>query len=310
MEKLPSDRFHSAEELSEVLSLCLAHVQRPASCRLPAEVIELDARARDKVFSQRLLHPGGWLVAIGVVVAAIVFATPWLSSKLANRENSILHSEPTNVPPHVEGTGVPSERNSKDLVTSQQANAPQPVIRGPKQLGPPEASEVVRHKLTTPTTVTLDGVTLGDGVAEILKASSVGFTLNEMSLKSENVDLAYTQSLSGSGTTFEILKRFLGRFRASFIVNDTQLEIVAADYAQQHPVLRYYELSLIQPGNQSLPAIVVAIEQCGETELWSSIGGGPFTISQVDSVLLVKADESTHHQVEQLLSQLNLIRQH
>lgn len=307
MEKSPNDRFHSAEELSELLSLCLAHVQRPASCPLPTEVLELDARGRGKFLSQRLRQFGIWLAAIVVIAISIALATPWLS-KLAYRKNSLANREHSKSLPQIEGNSEPAAQNSNNATISREATVRPPVIRGPKKLGPPEPSEVVRQKLTTPTTVTLDAVNLQDGVAEILKASHVDFTVNEASLKNADIDLTQTKSLSGSGTTFVMLKRFLDRFHASFIVHDADLEIVAAEYAQQHPVLRYYELSLIQPGNQSLPEIVVAIEQCGQADLWSSVGGGPFTLSHVDSMLLVKADESTHYQIQQLLSQFNAIR--
>lgn len=308
MQKSPDDRYQTAEALSEILSHCLAYVQRPASCRLPAEVLELESRTQSTWYRIRYRRIAIALATTCAIVAAIALASPWIRNQGANRVGFVLDPSSAYPSSSVDGASIQRERSANDTEADQHTNAPKPVILGPKILGPPEPSEVLREKLSTPITIQHGPFNLTDGVAEVLKTANVRYRVNQGTFSGTDVSPASMQTFSGSGATFSILQRFLDRFQASVIVHDSEVEIVSSEYAQQHPVLRYYELSLVLPGNQQLPAVVHAIEQCGKADLWVSKGGGPFTVSVVDSMLLVKADEVTHHQIEQLLSQLSASR--
>jgi serine/threonine protein kinase len=307
MEKAPGDRYQSAEELSEVLALCLAHVQRPTSCRLPSDVLQLDARTQSKRRWHGSFRLGTWLLASVISMAAVLCLLFWLNTKPFASVQNLGAKESANTSTPSAGAKSSSQGNAESAAGQPESSPPKPLLRGPRKLGPPEPSEVLRSKLSALTTIQLEGADLRDGVTAILKDIDVSFRVNDASLKNENIDWQRTVEISGSGTAFVMLQRFLDRFQASFIVHETEVEIVAGQYAQSHPVTRYYELSLIQPGNEHLPAIVSAIEMCGKSEAWSSRGGS-FTISRYDSMLIVKADEVTHHQIEQLLSQLNAWR--
>lgn len=306
MAKSPSDRFQSAEELSEVLSLCLAHVQRPASCRLPADVVKLDARAKGALSVQRYRKLAMGLAITAAIGATLYFGSAWIAGNL---QRSTAKSDVSSSP----AAGIENGSNeSNALAANWDAGVSQQIVRSPKklppkQLGPPEPSEIVRDKLNEPTSVRLESVNLQEGVASIMASSEIGFSFNEASLLEAEIDRSRVESIDGRSTMFVMLQRFLKHYDASFIVRDASLEIVSAEYARENPVLRYYELSAVQTGNQNLAALVTAIEQCGSRDLWHSLGG-PFTISHVDSMLLIKADEVTHHEIESLLSQISDLR--
>ena len=312
MAKSASDRFQSAAELAEVLALCLAHVQRPATCRLPAEVIKLDKLATNSRLVARLKTIATWTLAPVALLAFAWFATPVLLAPWFNRNPQ--HQRDSN---ETNAAISQAEQNNElvkpvdDSVNTSESTATlpkrQPLVRGPKQLAKPEPSEVLRHKFGIPTTIKLENVSLDEGVAAILQSSQIEFSINSVSFEADDKNRLQTRSLVGSGTTYSMLKRFLDSFGASYIVHDFELDIVPLDYAQQNPVLRYYEMSLIQSGNQNIPAIVTAIESCTSPSLWHS-SGGAFTISTLDSELVIKADEITHHEIERLLSAIGNYR--
>ena len=74
MSKKVDDRFESAEEVSELLESCLAHVQHPSAVSLPPSiVVQPESSGRFWGGSRRLIYALGGAAALGLVALAIMF---------------------------------------------------------------------------------------------------------------------------------------------------------------------------------------------------------------------------------------------
>jgi serine/threonine protein kinase len=75
-QKLPQDRFQSAEEVAHLLEQCLAHVQQPGASPLPASLSKPVRKAKHD--RRRWMFAGGALSALVLVAVAIaVAAASW-----------------------------------------------------------------------------------------------------------------------------------------------------------------------------------------------------------------------------------------
>ena len=74
MSKTVDDRFESAEEVSELLESCLAHVQHPSAVPLPPSiVVQPKSSGRFWGGSRRLIYTLGGVAAVGLIALAIMF---------------------------------------------------------------------------------------------------------------------------------------------------------------------------------------------------------------------------------------------
>jgi serine/threonine protein kinase len=300
-------RFQSAAQLEQLLSACLSHLQRPSANPLPREVVELESQqSRQAGRLSKLPVVFSWqMLGLAIVLIALLYQF-W-----PGQTNSQISSQPS--------AEFKADGNSKgsmssqggssnppiDVNASKKATAPLPPSPAslPRSSTPPSAADRLRAKLSERITVNLQQVSLNVGLQEILAEPAITHRLNLISFTDQNVDLNQPSSLAADGRLSSVLQRFCNSYEATYIVHESEIEIVSTSYASSHPVLRYYDLSEVLPSNRQVGSVMKAVNQMAAEKNWASAGGA-FTSSVVDSWLIVGASERVHLELERMLSQL------
>lgn len=100
LEKDPAQRFHTADELAEILEQCLAHVQQPDECKLP----ECLTKTADLTFLQGFSGTGYLLTGVAALIALMAIVWKPFGNDVAHSNNAETQragdaSPPTNQPP-------------------------------------------------------------------------------------------------------------------------------------------------------------------------------------------------------------------
>jgi len=98
----------------------------------------------------------------------------------------------------------------------------------------------------------------------------------------------------------DILLRILKPLDLRYSVQDSYLLITSADAAFSSPVIRTFDLAQIMPDNANVRQLLEAIVLTIAPDLWSD-NGGENTLTVLGSLLIVRADEETHLELEKLL---------
>jgi hypothetical protein len=86
-------------------------------------------------------------------------------------------------------------------------------------------------------------------------------------------------------------------------VREVGLEISTVSATHTPPSLRFYDLSYIFPSSEMVPNLITTIEKSISPDNWA-ISGGINTLSMIGSVMVIRADEEVHFEVEGLLKSI------
>lgn len=196
------------------------------------------------------------------------------------------------------GMGSMSSYNGPLVVWSKpQGEKPQWLVTGNNAI---QANEELRRNLEAANTCEFQEVPLHVAVAELLEKAKVSYAINNQDLESagHSPDIAVT--LNGKGPTRELLRRLLAPLDLGYIVREDYIEITSMDTVDNDPVLRTYDLAHVMPNNQGLTELLLCIQTTIEPNVWTN-NGGDAAISQLGSLLVIRAPENVQHEISKLL---------
>jgi hypothetical protein len=112
-------------------------------------------------------------------------------------------------------------------------------------------------------------------------------------------------TLEANGPLRLVLKRMLEPLGCDYIVQEGYLEITSIDDARVLTNLRTYDLTTILPNNSHSDDLMRVIENSISPDKWES---GDASMAIFGSVMVVRASEGIHLEVEQLLSSLTDVK--
>jgi serine/threonine protein kinase len=285
-------RLSSADQVSKLLEECLAHVQRPTTNPLPSS-LQKQTSKNPNATPQRVR----WIVVCaGLLTVLSIVGLTWVG---ATWIGDISHSKGNSLTSNAAG-------NSEKQKASQNSIA-EPVLRRGKQFAvAPDPSDKAREQLLKLVTLSGSSLPAEQVLVSIQQAIGVPVELNRDSLQESSIDPKQLISMHASGTAREHLRRVCKQLQLEYIVHEDNVEIASVEYAQNNPVLRLYDLSYVLPDSRNVASLIAGLETLIAPSAWLS-NGGQCSISVVDSVLVIRATESMHLQIEQLLSRVNAL---
>jgi serine/threonine protein kinase len=280
MAKNPSERFESARSVALLLEECLAHVQTPRQHPLPAIL----AKPKQATVSIKRV----WVGALAIVVLLVALMGWKMTGR--NMGRSI--------------TNEPTPQRNMSFVPLTEPESPDRIQRWTIR---PAAEDNLREKLAE-SIVTPFESNSPQGMVEYLEQSlNVSIRWNQASFDSSGIsppESLYTLPSSGR----EALRSVCSQVGGEYIVHENSIEICSTEYAERHPSIRYYDLAHVISSSQYAKTIVQGIEAIVNVESWDR-SGGSCSISTIDSVLIIRATESMHAQIELFLSSLTVLQQ-
>lgn len=152
--------------------------------------------------------------------------------------------------------------------------------------------------------VSFNQMPLSGVIAELGKKLEFDFKLDEKSLEEQGLTLdepitLELKSMSLRNTLYHVLEPL----QLSYEI-DHDVLVIRSKGSIQNQLLRTYDLSLILPDNSTVPQLVQVIEQSIAPDAWQ-VAGGNSTCDVFGSLLVVKAPDSIHEQIEELLRLLS-----
>jgi hypothetical protein len=178
------------------------------------------------------------------------------------------------------------------------------MLRGKQFLVAPDPADEVRKSLSKPVEFSETNIPAEYVLKTLQQAIGFPIELRPEGLLESGIDPKQSISMHASATARDHLRRVCKQLGLEYIVHEGNLEIVSPEYALQHPVLRLYDLSYVIPDSRSIASLVTGLETLVVPDAWLA-NGGQSSISVVDSVLVIRATESMHLQIEQLLSRVD-----
>lgn len=129
---------------------------------------------------------------------------------------------------------------------------------------------------------------------------------SELDLIGINSDIEVSLQLP-SATLRHALQLMLRPMELTYIVRNSVLEITTIDSAEAEPVTAYYDLSWVVDRIEDSTALVSAIEQHIDPDVWVTNGGTSVT-SCVGQIMIVSASYSTQEKIRGMLSKLASMR--
>lgn len=106
-----------------------------------------------------------------------------------------------------------------------------------------------------------------------------------------------------SGTLRDFLRRTLEPFNMTYRVHENYIEITSTEYADNNPIIRYYDLSYVLDNNSLIMSLISTIESSISPDSWVN-GGGDSSIVPIGNLLVIGTTETNHLEIERLLAQL------
>ncbi|MEQ1826087.1 MAG: serine/threonine-protein kinase [Pirellula sp.] len=290
MSKAPDDRYGSAAMVATLFEECLAHVQRPTTYPLPPS---LNRTAKTSAQKERVAL--GVATGIFACVATLTLIASWMGPWITNSRSSTYSSLMT---------------EKYDDPNSDQGNAIQaPTDRTPARRTArpfkiaPDPADEVRQRLLKPANLSGQNMPMQEFLVAIQEEAAIPIDINRNSLTETPFDPTQTISITGTGSVRDVLRRVCDQLDLDYIVHDANIEIASTDYVKQHPVLRYYDLAYAMSDSRDLAALVHAVETMIEPDAWKH-NGGASSVAVVESVLVIRATESMHIQLEKLFARV------
>jgi hypothetical protein len=208
------------------------------------------------------------------------------------------------------GKGAGSSVGSVDSVLSPPVmtwsnppgTKPDWLIRGENAM---RARERVRRKLDESKELEFNNQPLSSVLTYLSDAYGFPIHGNAKSLEKAMVTLEEPITLNATGSLRSVLLRILDPLGLDYIVLEDGLEIRTGREAILHGAVRAYNLKHVASNNLEGLEIVSTIQKMVHPSEWAENGASCHLIG---SVLLVKASEGMHDEIERLLSQLNAMR--
>jgi len=277
MAKDPRDRYASASEVSAILEQCLAHVQQPLDAALPG-VLKIGAESRRRRI--------GFLrsaIPIALAIAAIgFFAIPLSSSRTRGLVSN-----------------VQQERTTRDDTAAAKIVQAQSIEWKVVPLPPAPEDPILNH-LEETIDVDWNGVPLERALVELLEPRPIDYR-GYVTDRAKASDFEATVQLRYRGSRRQILQRMLHPRQLGYIVHPTRIEIADLEYVRAHPTIRRYCLSHVSKTSLEAAEVVAVLQRMLDWDFRETIQttlNGP--------ILLVRATESDHDQITQILAALAL----
>ncbi len=286
-------RLSSADQVSKLLEECLAHVQRPTTNPLPSSL----QKQTSTIPVEMPKRPRWIVVCAGLLAMLSIFALTWLGATWIASWNHSLGNRLTSK----------EAKDSEGQKESQNATAEPVMLRGKQFMVATDPADQVRNQLLKPVTLSSTSMPI-ERVLDLLQQEiGVPIELSRESLLESSIDPKQSIPMQVSGTARDHLRRVCKQLQLEYIVHEGNVEIASAEYAQKHPVLRLYDLSYVMLDSRNVASLIDGMESLISPTAWQS-NGGQCSIAVVDSVLVIRATESMHLQIEQFLSRVDVHR--
>ncbi|MFN9643318.1 MAG: serine/threonine-protein kinase [Pirellula sp.] len=292
MSKDASGRLDSANQVSKLLEECLAHVQRPTTNPLPSSLQkQTSKRPGESAMRRRWVIVGAGLLALLSVIVTTWVGATWLASQMKPNGTRLTAKQ---------------TQNPSELQTSSDSKAERVLLRGKQFPVAPDPADDERKILLKPVTISETSMPAEQVLQTLQQMIGFPIVLHRESFFESGIDPKQSISMHASGTARDHLRRVCKQLGMEYSVHEGSIEIASPEYASQHLVLRLYDLSYVIPDSRSVAALVTVVETLIAPDAWIS-NGGRSSISVVDSVLVIRATESMHLQIEQLLSRVDAL---
>lgn len=182
-----------------------------------------------------------------------------------------------------------------------QGEKPDWLVRGENAL---RAREKMRRKLDQEGEFSFDNQTIRDVVSSISDMYGFEIHLDNRGLEEENLTPEEPITIKTKGSLRSALQRILYPLGLDYVVHEDYLEITGGKSAP-YTVLAY-NLAHIADNSSEGESIFSAIKSMVNLDEWGQ-GGGNASCHLIGSVLLVKASERAHEEIETVLAQLNTV---
>ncbi len=183
-----------------------------------------------------------------------------------------------------------------------QGEKPDWLIRGEKAI---RAREKMRQLLEQEDVFMFNSQPLHSVVTSISEGYGFEIHIDQKALEAENLPPEEPITIKTMGSLRSCLHRILDPLNLAYVVHEDYLEITAVETASY--AVRAYNLTHVASNSLEGVEIVNTIEKMVQPDQWQE-AGGIGACHLIGSVLLVKADEGMHEDIERLLAELNVIR--
>lgn len=178
------------------------------------------------------------------------------------------------------------------------------LVRGEKAVG---AQEEIRAKLNKLAEYQFEALSLDEVCKTIAAEHGIQIDIDAAGLEELGMTADLPITLSGNGSLRSLLHRMLEDMDLSYLVHEDGLEITTSDKAIRCGRVRAYNLAYVANDSSLGVSILSAIEGMVQPDAWRS-NGGEASCDLIGSVLLVKASERMHEEIQNVLAQLNAFR--
>ena len=204
------------------------------------------------------------------------------------------------------GMGYPSQFGYPGSHLSRE---PMPLVIWSKPETPPawlnrgrettRRTEAVRDWLDEATSIEVVSVPLRKVLAELFQDENIEIEIDMKGLESAGQTPETEIVLSAAGTRRVLLNRILEPLGCDYIVREGYLQITSQDDAKYATSLRTYDLTHVLPNNSPAYDLGRIIQNSIAPDFWES---GDATLSILGSLMVVRANEAIHLEIERLLS--------
>lgn len=168
-----------------------------------------------------------------------------------------------------------------------------------------DAAEQLRAKLGESIEVEIDDDPLWRAVYAICNPKMIEFDLNKAKISEAGIQVDAPLALKGKGSLRELFRRLLEPHGLAYIVHDSFIEITTKQDAENRPTTRWYDITFLTKTGPAfdLLSLTETIETTVYPDAWVTVGGVS-SLKIVGSLLVAKATDPAHEQIEKLLDKL------
>ncbi len=241
------------------------------------------------------LQRNRWVWSLPLLLGGVVYiAVVYGASLLVAQEQ-----EPGGDGGGMEGMGVMSPVIQW---VKPQGEKPDWLTRGENAI---RARETMRRKLDQEGEFSFDNQPLGAVVSFISDMYGFEIHLDDRGLEEETLTREEPITIKTKGSLRNVLRRILYPLNLDYVAHEDYLEITSGMSAS-YTVLAY-NLAHVAENSSEGESIVSTIKKMVRPDTWDDQGGNA-SCHLIGSVLLVKASEGAHEEIESLLAQLNTFR--
>jgi hypothetical protein len=163
-----------------------------------------------------------------------------------------------------------------------------------------DSSNLVRMALAETKSCELVEEPLEQALQKLIADTSISLELDRQGISDNGATLDDVVTLTANAPLRDILSRLLKPRDLSYCVRDGYLLITSSDVAYDSPSNRTYDLSHIMSDNANVSQLLNTIQLTISPDLWVE-QGGVNVVTVLGSMLVVRADEETHQELEKLL---------